>query len=544
MSTLQGLGQGGGSPSRISVKATGGTVYRSLADHLADIIDVRDYGAKIDGVTDDTDQIQAADDYASSIGASLWFPDGTGLVRNISKGTAEWNGTGRRSSIIKAHPDAVDNRYLIASPAWINGGIYASSPTGIYSMGIDANGDRERAVVIRSYFTKIKGCEIYGSTDTDLMISTDAADGTALSGSTMVNNVYDDNWLGRDGSTAQYNFRLVDSLNKATDHHLTNNFISGATVMNVGLRVLTAGWDISGNHVYGAPISIEVGKPNVGTLFARNYFEGDVHLHSGGAGYETASFGPGNYFAKDVYADFENNSVSPIDTIIMAGNVYSAQAHLRHAYADASKKLISVNETFRNSAPFEHYSVLSPSTASAGIYVVKGATVAGISQTISAAFVGSTASVAGIPARPSDLLTNPTYADRGSLGWHHKTGHLTQSIGNRSMHSTNSALSLSVVIPTQANNGGFRVNVSLGQRLNHSSTVRTTFSREYSAVKRPADGLYYLTTTSETYSSGEWTIAPSVAATDDGNGNCTVTFTGTPATTDGYGNAFITVSGF
>lgn len=53
-----------------------------LANRINSLVDVKDpaFGAKGDGVTDDTAAIQAAINYAASIGALLWLPQGTFIV--------------------------------------------------------------------------------------------------------------------------------------------------------------------------------------------------------------------------------------------------------------------------------------------------------------------------------------------------------------------------------------------------------------------------------------------------------------------------------
>jgi hypothetical protein len=62
---------------------TGAPVDRTLPDRLSDIINVKDWGATGDGVTDDTDAINAAIDFAYTQGSSInhaatiFFPPGT-----------------------------------------------------------------------------------------------------------------------------------------------------------------------------------------------------------------------------------------------------------------------------------------------------------------------------------------------------------------------------------------------------------------------------------------------------------------------------------
>lgn len=65
-----------GSVSNSNVLATGTTTPRSLANRFADVVNVKDFGAVGDGVTDDTAAIQAAIT-ATTTGKSIYFPSGT-----------------------------------------------------------------------------------------------------------------------------------------------------------------------------------------------------------------------------------------------------------------------------------------------------------------------------------------------------------------------------------------------------------------------------------------------------------------------------------
>lgn len=58
------------------VVADGTTTPRSISDRFADVVNVKDFGAKGDGVTDDTDSIQYALDLASEKGKRIFFPAG------------------------------------------------------------------------------------------------------------------------------------------------------------------------------------------------------------------------------------------------------------------------------------------------------------------------------------------------------------------------------------------------------------------------------------------------------------------------------------
>lgn len=81
--------------STLPVKSDGTDISRTLGERFADIINVRDFGAKGDGITDDTEAIQAAIDSAG--GSEVFFPRGvytisdTVYVRDRKFGTIGLN---------------------------------------------------------------------------------------------------------------------------------------------------------------------------------------------------------------------------------------------------------------------------------------------------------------------------------------------------------------------------------------------------------------------------------------------------------------------
>lgn len=81
------------------VIAEGSDIPRMLKDRFADVVNVRDFGAKGDGTSDDTEAIQAACDHAGALGfALIVFPHGSYKVteRIALPGNCSVNGFGSR----------------------------------------------------------------------------------------------------------------------------------------------------------------------------------------------------------------------------------------------------------------------------------------------------------------------------------------------------------------------------------------------------------------------------------------------------------------
>jgi hypothetical protein len=91
----------GGDSSNSVVTATGGSSARKLKDHFADVVNVKDYGAKGDGI-DDSAAVAAALVAGASRKAAVYFPGGTYVVDQIVLGTgARLVGEGRYKTTLK-----------------------------------------------------------------------------------------------------------------------------------------------------------------------------------------------------------------------------------------------------------------------------------------------------------------------------------------------------------------------------------------------------------------------------------------------------------
>lgn len=105
------------------VTAEGGTAGRTLASRFADVVNVKNFGAKGDGVTDDTKAIQAAAKKADTNNACLFFPYGT--YRITSSSTFFWAHIAVGEGVVVRD----DERFIIGCPTGASCNLYAS-PTG------------------------------------------------------------------------------------------------------------------------------------------------------------------------------------------------------------------------------------------------------------------------------------------------------------------------------------------------------------------------------------------------------------------------------
>jgi hypothetical protein len=81
--TTLALQPGGGTTTfggPVSYTATGGTTSRSAQDRAADVVNVKDFGANGDGVTNDTTAIQAALNAVPATGARVLWPPGNYII--------------------------------------------------------------------------------------------------------------------------------------------------------------------------------------------------------------------------------------------------------------------------------------------------------------------------------------------------------------------------------------------------------------------------------------------------------------------------------
>ena len=99
-------------------------------------VNVLDYGATGDGVTNDAAAIQAAEDYASANSLSVYFPSGTYLCGSAvyRKGNTDWIGDGMYLSVLKHSGGAATHNLIYVADLDTS-----YSHIGFYNLGFDGN---------------------------------------------------------------------------------------------------------------------------------------------------------------------------------------------------------------------------------------------------------------------------------------------------------------------------------------------------------------------------------------------------------------------
>lgn len=220
-----------------------GAVDRTLADKAREWVSVKDFGAVGDGITEDTEAIQKADDVVSATGGKVIYPPGTYLVSFgrlsltqraciVVGNGVQHVGSGVGSTTIKIADGANAHGFLLRN----------TTNSAVMSMTIDGNsanqgtpesGNDSSGILLVGNAARyiLRDLRIHNCYDYGIGVQV----GTSVDGT--IQNVLIEN-VGSDG---------IDFKN--TNKNSNGNRITGLTVRNFGLREtgeIFAGLDIRG----------------------------------------------------------------------------------------------------------------------------------------------------------------------------------------------------------------------------------------------------------------------------------------------------------
>jgi hypothetical protein len=222
-----------GNISSSTAIATGSTTARTLANRFADVVNVKDFGAVGDGVTDDTAAIQAAIDSLGTIGGIVQVPSGTYKVSSALNISSYINlkGSGAVSSTLLTNSSTNNVIYINGvsnSPGCTIEDLFFNSSvtriSGSYIVSNSSNG------------TFIKNCKMYS-----------AFDGISITGTSAQNIKIEDCQID---NTINYGINITGFNNTSPNttgivvSYIARVLVTGAASpnnCNAGIRITSAG---------------------------------------------------------------------------------------------------------------------------------------------------------------------------------------------------------------------------------------------------------------------------------------------------------------
>ncbi|MFJ7991195.1 glycosyl hydrolase family 28-related protein [Peribacillus frigoritolerans] len=234
-------------------------------------LNVKDFGAKGDGTTNDTTAIQLALNNLQQ-GQKLFFPSGNYIVSNLTiPNTKNIILEGNADSVIKKG-DIGNKEYLIATFNYLDNIPNVGEPFQLINLKLDGNNICNDVIILQNWNSLLEKCEIKGAVVNGVRITSITKNGSVIN-STAVNNrirgcIIHDN--------KENNINIFDtSKRKVTDIFITENIIYKS---NVGIKLHTsAGTILSANHFYGhTDLDLYVSFSSFGFQIVNNYFEGSI----------------------------------------------------------------------------------------------------------------------------------------------------------------------------------------------------------------------------------------------------------------------------
>jgi parallel beta-helix repeat protein len=168
--------------------------------------------------------------------------------------------------------------YVLASQAYADNSSWTGKPVTIRDLSVECNGTGgTNGIVVLNWQADVEGVDVYGCGGSGIVDTNTTADGKAIK-NTSPNSRFDNNFIRNSG---RYGFEIHDSGNSVTDGFLDDNLIARSGLDGIHLDN-AAGWDISGNHLYGNARNGIHADRLYGTTISNNYIENFGYKQSSG----------------------------------------------------------------------------------------------------------------------------------------------------------------------------------------------------------------------------------------------------------------------
>ena len=501
------------------VPAGTGAVTTDVQSKLRESVSVKDFGAVGDGVTDDTVAIQAAFD------ASLYVElesDKVYMVTNlIIPNRRYWTLDGKGSQIKKI--SSADNYYLLASYKHVNNVAEAQSQCFIKNLRLDGANIAEHCLIIQNFSSDVIDCIFAYATGNGVLFPAETRDGTAFPLSSLVNSRFKIISFNNGGCGF---YSLDAARNNATD----GTILQGSQFYGNGDYAVFieagAGWDVH-CRTYGNGGGIGFGGHGQGTLVHDCYIDDGDGVVS--ALPVTGLTYSGAVFALAALGGTQNQGILPVSNCHISGpvshagsgdsppygiwsenNSYRADGYLYHQYFSPSRKMFSVNDRFVEPNPLRFHN-----GSSTGIIEFRNAYLQSEERFISGKMAATTDSNYAV-------TKSDTYSDNFSKGI---TTTINSVLVNAPPLTNYDTKVAKVYISTRDNYNGFARCQYEGTIFVHSKVNGT-------------DG-WVASISNILYDVADFSAAPAVSVSDNGDGTGEVTLTFTTADANGDGGVTI-----
>jgi hypothetical protein len=159
--------------------------------------------------------------------------------------------------------------YVLASQAYAGNFSSTGDPVTIRDLTIECNGTGStNGIVVLNWQSEVEGVDVNNCGGSGIVDTNTTADDNAIR-NTSVNSRFDNNFIS---DSKQYGFDVRDSENSVTDGYLDDNQIARSGMDAIHFDN-AAGWDISGNHLYGDRHDGINANRLYGTTISNNYIE-------------------------------------------------------------------------------------------------------------------------------------------------------------------------------------------------------------------------------------------------------------------------------
>jgi hypothetical protein len=338
------------------------------------------YGAVGDGVTDDTNAVQACVNYAVANNYAVYLGGLTYAIKNLTLPTNNSYATNpapyyKYACRIYGEPgcgfikiNGGDNNYLVAAANWVTNTAYVTSPIFISNVRFDGNGIANYAYVGLGFGSKYIDCVFTGALLYGCYEPCYTENGTTLLNNPRSNSYYVRCLFFNNGT---YGFVVDPSTSPAyiTDYHFLDNFLYDNGPGNLLLNQVS-GWFIKGNHTYWSAKTPTSGNwsafigSGVCALISGNVWEGY------GAGWYGLEISGGGGPIEIIGDSFEtglglNVSSGTSQSVIRIANcTFSGSANITNSANTAGVEVISQNNSFAGTVPY----VTVPSSGFVGVF--------------------------------------------------------------------------------------------------------------------------------------------------------------------------------